>query len=172
VVSIEAIRQGDGRYLAYTDNGREHTGVEVLEWAVRAANLGAGEILMTSVDREGTGKGYDLELTRMVSDAVSIPVIACGGAGTSEDVARVIQEGHADAVSLASLLHYEAVKRLPSGADYSAEGNTMFLRSGRKNPYVSPTTIPELKEHLLQRGIRCRGASRSGLSASGKEATC
>src|SRR3989338_7010492 len=69
VISIEAIRQPDGRYLAYTDNGREYTGVEVLEWAKRVETLGAGEIMLTSVDKEGTGSGYDIELTRMVADA-------------------------------------------------------------------------------------------------------
>ncbi len=80
VVSISAIKQPNGKYLAFTDNGREHTGVDVFEWAIHAFKLGAGEILLTSVDREGTGLGYDIELTRRVAESVPIPVIACGGA--------------------------------------------------------------------------------------------
>src|SRR5205823_1431104 len=75
VVSIEAIRKGNGRYEAYTDTGRQKTGVDAYEWAVRAAELGAGEIIITSIDREGTGKGFDLELTRRIAESVSIPVV-------------------------------------------------------------------------------------------------
>src|SRR5690606_36188837 len=91
VVAIEAIRERDGRYLAYTDNGREHTGIEVVEWAKKVAELGAGEILLTSVDREGTGEGFDIELVQKVSAAVDIRVTAHGGAGTVNDIARLIE---------------------------------------------------------------------------------
>src|SRR5690606_4978230 len=81
IVAIEAKRQPDGSYEAYTDNGRERTGVEVFSWAVKAAELGAGEILLTSIDQEGTGKGFDLELTKKVAKSVPVQVIAHGGAG-------------------------------------------------------------------------------------------
>ena len=81
VVSIEAIRKPDGTYEAYTDYGRQRTGVDVFEWVLRATELGAGELVVTSIDREGTGKGYDVELTRRIAQAVPIPVIAHGGAG-------------------------------------------------------------------------------------------
>ena len=106
VISIEAVKDSDGKYYAYTDNGREWTGVEVLDWACKVEQLGAGEIIISSIDKEGTGEGYDIELTRMVSEAVSIPVIAHGGAGNPEDILDVIVEGKADAVSFASILHY------------------------------------------------------------------
>ena len=93
-VSIEAKRQPDGRFTAYVDNGRDDTGVEVVGWAQRVAELGAGEIIATSVDRsEGTGRGYDLDLTRQVATAVDIPVIACGGAGQAENVIQVCDRG-------------------------------------------------------------------------------
>jgi len=88
VVSIEAIKKGDGSYEAYTDNGRERTSIDAFKWALQAAELGAGEIIVTSVDREGTGKGFDLELTRRIAESVPIPVIACGGAGTGPVSAR------------------------------------------------------------------------------------
>jgi cyclase len=107
VVSIEAKRRAPGHWEALTDNGREKTGKDALAWAVKAAELGAGELLVVSVDQEGTARGYDLELTGLISDAVDIPVIACGGAGTVADPARAVLEGRADAVSLAQLLHYK-----------------------------------------------------------------
>jgi cyclase len=108
VLSIEAkrARTGEPRWEAFTDNGREHTGLDVVEWAKRAVNEGAGEILLTSVDREGTRKGFDIELTRAVSDAVSVPVIASGGMGSVEHLIEAVTEGHADAVAMADVLHY------------------------------------------------------------------
>lgn len=105
VLSIEAKRQGKS-WEAYTDNGREHTNLDVLEWCKKAVDLGAGEILLTSVDREGTRKGFDLDLIRAVSRSVPVPIIACGGAGSVEHVAAAIDTG-ADAVALATLLHYK-----------------------------------------------------------------
>jgi cyclase len=107
VVSIEAQSRGPGRWEALTDNGRERTGRDAFTWALQACELGAGEILLCSVDQEGTGKGYDLELTRKVSEAVPIPVIACGGAGMVEHTSQAVLEGRADAVTVAHLLHYD-----------------------------------------------------------------
>ena len=106
IVSIEAKRRAPGRWEALTDNGREKTGLDAYEWALRAAELGAGEILLTSVDQEGTHNGYDLELTAKVAQALPIPVIACGGAGSPAHVRSAAVEGKADAVGLASILHY------------------------------------------------------------------
>lgn len=106
VLSIEAKRIGEGRWEAYTDNGRERTGEDVVEWARKGCELGAGEILLTSVDQEGTRKGFDLALVRAVAASVPIPVIASGGMGTTEDLVRVVQEGRADAVAMADVLHY------------------------------------------------------------------
>lgn len=160
VVSIEAKRQSDGAYEAYTDNGREKTGVEVFGWAKRAEELGAGELLVTSIDREGTGTGFDLELTRRIGESVSIPVIACGGAGKVGDVYDVVAAGKADAVALASLLHYRFIKEHYTPADYSAEGNIEYLRSGRGFGKVEGGTITEVKEYLIQRGVDCRHSAR------------
>lgn len=156
LVSVEAVRQPSGKYEAFTDNGRERTGLDAVEWAVRAAELGAGELLVTSVDREGTGKGYDVELTRQIADQVSIPVIACGGAGTMSHVREVITEGHADAVSLASLLHYSVVERGEAGPRREDEGNLEFLKSGRTFSNLRGATLPELKEDLRADSIPVR----------------
>jgi len=106
VLSIEAKRQGKDRWEAYTDNGRERTGLDVLAWARRGVELGAGEILLTSVDQEGTRRGFDCELVRAVSDSVPVPVIASGGMGGVEHLVDVVQRGHADAVAMADILHY------------------------------------------------------------------
>ena len=95
-----------GAWEAFTDNGREYTGRDVLQWVKEGVDRGAGEILLTSVDQEGTRKGYDIELVRCVADAVSIPVIASGGMGTPQHLVDVVKEGHADAVAIADALHY------------------------------------------------------------------
>jgi cyclase len=106
VVSVEAKRRDDGHWEALTDNGRERTGVDVLDWVARAEKLGAGEILITSVDREGTRKGFDVELVQAVRARVGIPVIAAGGAGSAAHVVAMANERAADAVACASLFHY------------------------------------------------------------------
>lgn len=106
VLSIEAKQVGAGRWEAYTDNGRERTGLDVIEWARRGVALGAGEILLTSVDREGTRKGFDIDLVAAVTRAVHVPVIASGGMGKPEDVVEVVKRGEADAVAMADILHY------------------------------------------------------------------
>lgn len=157
LVSIEAIRRSDGGFEAYTDFGRECTGVDALEWACRAVELGAGELMVTSIDREGTGKGFETELVRAVAEAVPVPVIAAGGAGRVEHVQEVLERGLADAVSLASILHYHRVAHQPAedAADY-AEGNTEFMSSGKGCSNVQGTTIPKVKESLAARGIECR----------------
>jgi cyclase len=106
VLSIEAKQQNDGHWEAYTDNGRERTGVDAVAWAKKGESLGAGEILLTSVDREGTRRGFDLDLLAAVSGSVNIPVIASGGAGTPEHFREAVEKGRADAVSAAYVLHY------------------------------------------------------------------
>ena len=108
---------------------REYTGINALEWASRAEELGAGEIVLTSVDREGTGEGYDMELVKAVTKNVSIPVIVHGGAGKKEDVFNVIKEGAADAVTIASLFHYEYITSRKSEAATQEEGNVEFLKN-------------------------------------------
>jgi cyclase len=106
VLSIEAKKSGDGGWEVYTDCGRERTGMNVVEWARRGADLGAGEILVTSIDREGTRKGFDTELTRAIAEAVSIPVIASGGMGSIEHLVDVLNKGKADGAAMADALHY------------------------------------------------------------------
>ncbi|OLN26205.1 imidazole glycerol phosphate synthase subunit HisF [Desulfosporosinus metallidurans] len=126
VVAIDARSTAPGRWEVYIHGGRTATGKDVLEWAAEAEALGAGEILLTSMDRDGTKAGYELELTRAVSRAVSLPVIASGGVGTLDHLAEGLTLGEADAVLAASIFHYK---------EYSIE---------------------EAKRYLAQRGILVR----------------
>jgi cyclase len=127
VVAIDAKRKtGDAGWEVYTHGGRTPTGRDVVEWAKEVAALGAGEILLTSMDADGTQAGYDIELTRAVSEAVEIPVIASGGAGTLDHLAEVLQEGRANAVLAASIFHFGTF------------------------------TVPQAKEHLASHAIPVR----------------
>ncbi len=105
VVSIDARRDGHGVYRVWIKGGREGTQLEAVAWAQECAARGAGEILLTSIDRDGTRAGYDVELTRAVADAVAVPVIASGGAGEGGHLVDAVQRGHADAVLVAGILH-------------------------------------------------------------------
>jgi len=107
VLSIEAKKQSDGLWEVYTDSGREKTGIDVVDWAEEGVAKGAGEILLTSIDAEGTRKGFDFELIQRVTQAVNIPVIASGGMGSVEHLRDAVQLGGADAIAMADILHYD-----------------------------------------------------------------
>lgn len=126
VASIEAKKIGENKWEAYTDNGREKTGLDVLLWAKEVERRGAGEILLTSIDMEGTKKGYEIELIRRVSSSVSIPVIASGGAGSFDHIETILAKTDADAAAVASMLHYNMA------------------------------TIKQIKDHLSKSGIEVR----------------
>jgi cyclase len=126
VVAIDARASGAGKWEVYTHGGRKARGLDAVEWARTMAGRGAGEILLTSMDRDGTRSGFDLALTRAVSDAVGVPVIASGGVGSLEHLAAGIEEGHADAVLAASVFHFGQI------------------------------TIGEAKSYLASRGIEMR----------------
>lgn len=126
VVAIDAKRSGDGKFEVFLNGGRVNTGMDAIEWAQKATQLGAGEILLTSMDADGTKNGYDIELTKAISSVVNVPVIASGGAGKLGDFAEVILEADASAVLAASLFHYKEL------------------------------TIREVKEYLKSRNIAVR----------------
>jgi len=106
VVAIDAKSVGPGKWEVYTHGGRNGTGLDAVDWARKMAEMGAGELLLTSMDRDGTRSGFDIGYTRAVSDAVGVPIIASGGVGTLEHLAEGIEEGRADAVLAASVFHY------------------------------------------------------------------
>ena len=106
VASVDARRTGAGRWEIFTHGGRKATGIDAVEHAIRLARLGAGELLVTSMDGDGTKAGYDLELTRTIADAVSVPVVASGGVGTLAHLVEGVTRGHASAVLAASIFHF------------------------------------------------------------------
>ncbi|MFN3799660.1 MAG: imidazole glycerol phosphate synthase subunit HisF [Sphingobium yanoikuyae] len=122
VGSVDARKVGEGRWEIFTHGGRKPTGIDALEHALRLAELGAGELLVTSMDGDGTKQGYDLALTRMIADAVSIPVIASGGVGTLDHLVAGVVEGHASAVLAASIFHF--------GQHTIAEAHQALARAG------------------------------------------
>lgn len=155
VVSIEVIKQADGLYYAFTDNGREKTGLEVLHWAKRVEDLGAGEIIITSVDKEGTGEGFDLELIKKITSLVSISVIAHGGAGKLEDIKAAAEIEGVSGVSMASMLHYKTLEKNKRDLQLD-EGSTSFIKSGSSFKNVQKVDIPEIKKFLSKNKILCR----------------
>lgn len=172
VANIEFHRIDKDRYEPWVDYGRQPTGLDALEWAKKAVDLGAGEILLTSVDRDGMGTGYDNDFISKVAKAVKVPVIACGGAGSKEDVLSAIRSGAADAVSAASIFHYYyAVSpgddrpfmsfvepRLRMGESIDS-GNIHFLKEGygaSRELMVKPTSIADLKNYLHSEGVQVR----------------
>jgi len=126
VIAIDAKKIGESKWEIYIESGKKPTGIDVIEWAKKVEDLGAGEILLTSIDRDGTQDGYDIELTKSVSENVNIPVIASGGAGKLEHLYDAIVYGKASAVLIASLLHFRIL------------------------------TIPQIKSYLKERGIEVR----------------
>jgi cyclase len=106
VVSIDAKKTGGGEWGVFSHGGRKETGLDAVEWAARAVEFGAGEIVLNSIDADGTKAGYDLEITRRISELVDVPVVASGGAGCLEHMAEVLHEGRADAVLAASIFHF------------------------------------------------------------------
>lgn len=156
VISIEAIKQPDGRYLAFTDNGRNSTGKEVVAWAKEIERLGAGEISLTSVDREGAGKGFDIVLVKQVMEAVSIPVVVHGGAGDMQHVLELSKQVPVSGISIASLFHYDYILHNRHTDGYEEEGNIDFLKSNRVLSHIDSVSIVELKSYLLEHDITCR----------------
>ncbi len=156
VVAIEAIKQPAGEYQAFIDNGREYTGVEVFEWAEKVESLGAGEILITSVDREGTGKGIDIDLVSRITKNSKIPVIAHGGVGKEQDVVDAVKSTEVNAVALSSVLHYKTITDIELEQSSTGEGNHDFVKSGRSFGSIQSSNIGEIKKQLLANGIQVR----------------
>ena len=154
VVAIEAIKS-NGKYLAYTDNGREYTGLDVFDWAQKIAELGAGELVITSVDKEGTGNDFDTELISKINKLVTIPVIAHGGAGKKEDVVNLIKSSPLSAVMISSIFHYDYIKNNQSTVS-SLEGNSQFLKQKMVFNKLNPCSIIDLKNELNKDNINCR----------------
>lgn len=127
VSSIDAKKIAKDKWEVYTDNGREPSGKDVLQWAKEVEMLGAGEIMLTSIDKEGTKKGFDIELNKKVSELVNIPVISSGGAGKNIDLINLINETNTNAIALASMIHYD-IESIPSIKDFVKNQSNIRVR--------------------------------------------
>ena len=160
VVAIEAIRQSDGTYHAFTDNGREETGLDVVGWARTVEDMGAGELVITSVDRDGTGEGFDIPLIRSITDEVRIPVIAHGGAATIENTVAMIEATNVSAVCISSAFHYDLLDRHRGRRAFRAEeGNTSFLNGMSTERKAKTFGIGELKAAMASADLGVRIAA-------------
>lgn len=158
VLSIQAMKLRPGQYEVYTDNAREPTGKDVFEWAIEAVGLGAGEVLITSIDREGTGEGYDLDLISGIVDRVNVPVIACGGAGKACHIEEIIKSCNIDAVCVASIFHYHTIQKLQ--VEKRKEGNIEYIKDVKNfespvSKRLEPISVSELKKKLSDHKIAC-----------------
>lgn len=161
IVSYIEAKYINGRYEAMTDNGREVTGKDVFDWAKQAVDLGAGEILLTSIDREGTGLGYDLELIKNIAEKVPVQVIASGGCGKTEHIIEAIKIGKADAISAASIFHYNYLEHSVKTDEFNEEGNIEFIKQNRgglgfMKDRISRLSIQDVKQTLAASAIKCR----------------
>ena len=154
VLYIEAKARGSW-WECLTDNARESSGRDVLEWVQEAVALGVGEVLLCSVDRDGTRSGYDLDLTFAVSTAVTVPVVGLGGAGNPQDCVQVLREGKADAVAAASLFHYPVAGELNTKGQ-AQEGNTEFLAGRRGAEPRWQGSVRGVKAVMAQAGVEVR----------------
>ena len=154
VIAIESLKKEDGKYYVFTDNGREETYKEVTSWAREIEDRGAGEIFLTSIDNEGTGNGFDLDLIKEVSSRSSLPVVAHGGPSDYSHITAAILEGKADAISLASMLHYQAASSFE--LDESSEGNLEFLKSKKKYKNFKSESLIKIKSSLFADGFNVR----------------
>ena len=154
VIAIEALKKEDGKYYVFTDNGREETFKEATSWAKEVEDRGAGEIFLTSIDNEGTGSGFDLDLIRIVSSQSLLPVVAHGGPSDYSHISEAILEGKADAISLASMLHYEAASSFE--LDELGEGNLEFLKSKKNYKNFNSDSLTKIKSRLVLDGFNVR----------------
>ena len=150
--SVEAKKVGPERWEAYVDNGRERTGLDAVEWAVKLVELGAGELLITSVDRDGCRSGYDLELIRTISQRVSVPVIASGGAGNPDDVVSCAVETACDALAVGSILHYKKAT-IPEIKTALEKTNLLFRKNHESIPKVGDASPKEKVISIIDYGV-------------------
>lgn len=148
VVTIEAIKQPDGRYFAFIDNAREETGKEVISWVKELNELGVGEIIITSVDQEGTGEGYDIELTKKVLETANMSVLASGGPGKYQHVEDLFSQTEVSGAIIASVLHYGIATELFNTNDGFSEGNLDFLKKMGTSRLFQTMKIRDLKKQL------------------------
>ena len=156
VVAIESIKGDDGRYYAFMDNGREPSGSEVVEWALQAQSMGAGEILLTSVDRDGTGAGFDVDLASSLAGQLHIPLVVHGGPGQLADYQTLLDSAPIDGIAVASMLHYELLNDRQFDRSEAVEGNNSFVSANRLFSQFDTCGLQSLKHYLRDNQVEVR----------------
>ena len=155
VVALEVLKSKNKKYYAYTDNGREFTGLEAISWAREVEKRGAGEIFLTSIDQEGTGSGFDIDLIKKIANSVKIPVIAHGGAGNFNHIKNLLIDTKVDGAALASIFHYDYFFKLKKKMNFNIEGNKNFINNFVDNK-KKKISISSLKKFLKKNYINVR----------------
>ena len=156
VLSIQAKWQGD-HWEAYYDNGREHSYLDVIEWAKRGEELGAGEILLTSVDQEGTGKGADIELIRQVKNNINIPLVVHGGIGSSDQaIGAIVENKKISGIAISSMLHYQYLTKNRKIDGFEEEGNIEFLKNRNSFKMFGNENLIGIKKRIADYNIPLR----------------
>jgi len=146
VAALEVIKNEEGYYFAFTDNGRNPTQIKGLDWVKKIEDLGAGELILTFVDFEGTGKGIDFEYANKINKTISIPLVIHGGFGKKEQVSKVIKNIKPSGIALASMFHYSKI-HINKNFEFN-EGNTDFIKRNNINTLISPINVKDLKDYL------------------------
>jgi cyclase len=155
-IAIETARNEKKKYFAYTDNGREFTNIDTFKWCKEVENRGAGEILLTSIDKDGTGQGFDDYLLSKIDKNLKIPLIIHGGAGNINHIIDVVKKGNVDAVALASLLHYNSLNSIKKNFVSLQEVNIEFLNNHKKFKSFEELTIKLIKKKMIKIKIPVR----------------
>ena len=153
VISMEVIKQSNGKYLLFTDNGREYTGLDIEYWVEKIQFLGAGEFVVTSVDRDGTMRGLDTDLIDLITPNIDIPMICHGGIGSVKDF-NIMNEAPISGIAVASAFHYNYLSELQNDESVFIEGNLDFLKS--KKLVKKGFSVDELKKYMIERDINVR----------------
>lgn len=157
MIEIQTKKQLNGTYAAFTDNGRNNSGLDAVEWSIKVEQLGAGEILVTSIDRDGTGAGFDIDIIKRISESVNIPVIAGGGAGNIDHVIELVDKSAVNGIGLASILHYPFVHQLMNeGYQFGKASEFSIIQESYANTRIKGTDIETVKNSLISKGIDCR----------------
>tara|TARA_Y100001958_G_scaffold156771_2_gene150201 strand:- start:333 stop:1127 length:795 start_codon:yes stop_codon:yes gene_type:complete len=155
IISMEVIKQQNGEYLLFTDNGREHTGINLEFWLEKVQKLGAGEILITSVDKEGTFSGMDIELASLAKKNVSVPIVIHGGVGKLEHT-EILHSLKISGLAIASAFHYNYLSYVKNGDNEFVEGNIDYIK--KQSKLKKGFSIPEVKKYIKDRGISVRNS--------------
>jgi len=156
VISIEAIEQKNGNYLVFTENGRNCSGKDVFQWAQQTEKLGAGEIVVTSVDKEGKGEGMNIQLVEEIVKLVNIPVVSNGGIGKKEHCTEILKTVPLSGLSIGSMFHYEYLSKKNFYFKKNQEGNVEYLKKKLSPSNITRCNIRALKGELLKNKIYCR----------------